>query len=146
MNHTNQINAFKKNTDNMISKAIEAVVEQQNAEFQKLITSFLGNLNSRYKRHCFIFSDNSGCMTISLYSRVTKEELCYWDGQGEINYQTKTQIAMQSSFRTIAETDLNDEIASFMNAIDIYACPVKTEYFFQWDGKSSFDFVEDATN
>lgn len=146
MNHTNQVNAFKKNTDSMIRKAIEAVVEKQNAEFQQLIASFIDNLNSRYKRHCFIFSDNCGCMTISLYSRVTKEELCFWDGQGGINYQTNASIAMQSSFRTIAETELNDEIASFMDAIDIYAYPIKADYCFQWYGKSSFDFVVDAIN
>ena len=143
-NITNALANFTAKTEDSFKKIINKEGERCNKEFQSIISQFIDNLNSRYKRHCFIFCDAMGMKSIDCYHRVTKERIWAWTGDENFNCNPSSTIKVLSISRSISDTKLSDEITKFMFQMQLYENSVTCSYYFLWNGKVKFDHVLDS--
>ncbi len=142
------INELSNSVAKEMEAAVEAIENKYKAQFQEIVSNFIESLNARYKRHCFILTDGMGIMSIGMYHRVTHEEIASWvgSGDGEPAYFSDGDVTPPTSSisRNLSESELSNEITSFLRQIETYTTPHHVTYGFSWEGKQSFDHVEDT--
>lgn len=123
-------------------KVIDKEAAKHDKKFQKIIKDFTDDLNSRYKRHSFIFCDSMGCKSLDMFHRVSGELLASWADDGEIDDNSP----ILESGRCYQETELHEEISEFMKTVEYLQGQLTAGYYFYWNGKQNFDHVTDKLN
>lgn len=130
------------NAEADFQKAIEKAAIKHEKKFQEIIQNFLDELNNRYKRHCFIFTDSMGCKSIDMYHRVSGKHLATWHSDGDCT----DDAPITPSLRCYGETNLGVEISDFTKSVESLQVQVSAGYYFYWEGKQTFDHVTDKLN
>ncbi|WP_210498519.1 hypothetical protein [Vibrio crassostreae] len=143
MSYAEQLSQFSDNSESVFQAAVNQAAKALEAQFNQIITNFIEDLNSRYKRHCFIFTDSMGSKGVYLYSRTTGELLCWWAPNDYRFDEKNTTHKTASPYRDYNDLDLNTEIQEFVNHMSGFECTVDAGYYFNWEGKQDFDHVTD---
>lgn len=139
MDYASKLKSLTTDIETAFDVAVREAAKPFSEKFNALITDYIDNLNGRYKRHCFIFTDSMGDKAIECYHRVTCERLCWWSGEGDIFYDVAETIVLRSPFRDFHQYDLDTEIKEFMYFMAEYQSTMTGKYYFNWDGKAQFN-------
>lgn len=118
-----------------MKKALEPVQVKYDKLFNKLIDSKLEDLNNRYKRHLFIFTDRMGSQSLDMYHRVSGKRIMYWIGGCRSPFIGDEFTSVVNDYSDLRYTELAEDLQAWVDQLLDFESQQLEGVYLTYEGK-----------